>query len=64
MFKIFGKNHNRFYSIKETVHKLSDDDFNYIADKVLNIPSDKRGLLDVFKSAGCIAVLIIRSKTH
>ena len=51
MFKVFGKNHNRFYNIKETVHKLSDDDFNYIADKILNIPDDKRGLLDVFKSA-------------
>ena len=51
MMKIFGKNHNRFYRIKETIHGLNDEDLDYIADKVSMIPEHKRGLLDIFKSA-------------
>ena len=51
MFKVFGNNHNRYYRIKEAIHQLGDDDFNYIADKVENIPVEKRGLSDVFKAA-------------
>ena len=51
MFKIFGNNHNRYYRIKEAIHHLEDEDFNYIANKVANIPENKRGLSDVFKAA-------------
>ena len=51
MFKVFGNNHNRYYRIKEAIHQLNDEDFNYIANKVENIPENKRGLSDVFKAA-------------
>ena len=51
MFKVFGNNHNRYYRIKEAIHHLEDEDFNYIANKVANIPENKRGLSDVFKAA-------------
>ena len=51
MFKVFGNNHNRYYRIKEAIHNLEDEDFNYIANKVANIPENKRGLSDVFKAA-------------
>ena len=51
MFKVFGNNHNRYYRIKEAIHQLEDEDFNYIANKVANIPEHKRGLSDVFKAA-------------
>ena len=32
MMKEFGKRHERFYRIKETVHKLNDQDLNAISD--------------------------------
>ncbi len=51
MFKIFGKTHERFYRIKETINKLTDEELNHIASKVAKIPSDKVGLSDLFKSA-------------
>ena len=51
MMKIFGNNHNRFYRIKEAVNLLSDDDLNYIANKVSKKPENKRGLSEVFKYA-------------
>ena len=51
MFKIFGNNHNRFYRIKETINHLTDDDLNYIADKVSNIPESKRSIRNIFKHA-------------
>ncbi|MDP6936165.1 MAG: NAD(P)/FAD-dependent oxidoreductase [Candidatus Marinimicrobia bacterium] len=51
MFKEFGKSHNLFYKIKETTEKLSDNDLNSIAEKVSNIPFDKRTLTSVFKAA-------------
>ncbi|SVD97508.1 uncharacterized protein METZ01_LOCUS450362 [marine metagenome] len=51
MWKAFGKNYERFYSIKEAVHGLADEDLDHIADKVLSIPSHKRTLSSVFKAA-------------
>ena len=51
MWKTFGKDYERFYSIKEAVHSLTDKDLDYIADKVLSIPSHKRTLSSVFKAA-------------
>ncbi len=51
MFKEFGKSYNLFYKIKETTEKLSDDDLNSIAEKVSNIPFEKRTLTSVFKAA-------------
>ena len=51
MWKAFGKDYERFYRIKEAVHKLSDEDLDLIADKVLSIPRDKRRLSSVFKAA-------------
>jgi len=51
IFKTFGKTHERFYRIKETINQLTDDDLTYIAKQVSKIPSDKVGLSDVFKSA-------------
>ncbi len=51
LFKEFGNNHNRFYRIKESIHQLKDDDLNYIAEKVSEIPESKRTLSSVFKHA-------------
>ena len=51
MFKEFGNNHNRFYRIKESIHRLEDDDLNYIAEKVSKIPESKRTLSSIFKHA-------------
>ena len=51
MFEIFGKNHNRFYRIKETVNQLNDDDLNYIATKVSKVSSNKRTITTIFKHA-------------
>ncbi len=51
LFKEFGNNHNRFYRIKESIHQLKDEDLNYIAEKVSEIPENKRTLSSVFKHA-------------
>ena len=51
MWKNFGKNYERFYRIKEAVHKLTDNDLDTIADKVLSIPHNRRTLSSVFKAA-------------
>ncbi len=51
MFKEFGNNHNRFYRIKESIHRLEDDDLSYIAEKVAKIPENKRTLSSIFKHA-------------
>ena len=51
IFKVFGKTHERFYRIKESINQLTDDELTYIAKQVSTIPSDKVGLSDVFKSA-------------
>mgnify|MGYP001419690972 CR=1 FL=1 len=51
MMEEFGKNHDRFYRIKESIHKLSDQDLNAISDKVLKIDSNKRTLASIFKAA-------------
>ena len=51
MFKVFGKNHDRFYKIKETINQLSDDDLNYIATEVKKVPDDKRTITTIFKNA-------------
>jgi len=51
MFKVFGKNHDRFYRIKETVNQLTDDDLNYIANQVSKIPENKRTITSIFKHA-------------
>ena len=51
MFKVFGKNHDRFYRIKETINQLNDDDLNYIAKKVSKVSEDKRTITTIFKHA-------------
>jgi digeranylgeranylglycerophospholipid reductase len=49
--KDFGKNHERFYKIKEATAALTMDELNSIAENVLKIPHDKRTLASVFKAA-------------
>ena len=49
--KDFGKNHERFYRIKEATTALNVNDLNSIAENVLKIPYDKRTLASVFKAA-------------
>ncbi|RMZ48939.1 NAD(P)/FAD-dependent oxidoreductase [Candidatus Marinimicrobia bacterium PRS2] len=51
MRKDFGKNHERFYKIKEATEKLTSEELDSIAEKVLSIPHDKRTLTSVFKAA-------------
>jgi len=51
MRKDFGKNHERFYKIKEATEKLTNEELDSIAEKVLFIPHDKRTLTSVFKAA-------------
>ncbi|MDP7025844.1 MAG: NAD(P)/FAD-dependent oxidoreductase [Candidatus Marinimicrobia bacterium] len=49
--KVGGKNHDRFYRIKETIYKLSDDDIDSIADAVSEIPEGERTITKVFSKA-------------
>ncbi len=51
MRKDFGKNHERFYKIKEATEKLTNEELDSIAEKVLSIPHNKRTLTSVFKAA-------------
>ena len=51
MRKNFGKNHERFYKIKEATEKLTNEELDSIAEKVLSIPHNKRTLTSVFKAA-------------
>ena len=51
MRKDFGKNHERFYKIKEATEKLTNEELDFIAKKVLSIPHNKRTLTSVFKAA-------------
>ena len=51
VYKEFANNHERLYRIKETIHKLNDDELNGIADKVSAIDPSKRSLGSVFKTA-------------
>jgi digeranylgeranylglycerophospholipid reductase len=51
MHKEFGKKHDRYYNIKETVQHLSDQNLDSIAEKVLSIPQHKRTLSSIFKAA-------------
>lgn len=48
--KDFGNTHNRFYRIQQTISTLTDDELNGIADKVVEIPQDKRTLTKIFKA--------------
>ena len=49
--KDFGKNHERFYKIKEATAALTMEELDSIAENVLRIPHDKRTLASVFKAA-------------
>jgi flavin-dependent dehydrogenase len=49
--KIGGKNHERYYRIKESLYKLDDIDFNTIAHAVASIPEDSRTLMKLFSAA-------------
>ena len=49
--KIGGKNHERFYRIKETIFRFTDDDLNRIADGISALPADDRSLLKLFSIA-------------
>lgn len=49
--KIGGKNHERFYSIKEATHQLSDDDLDSIAEAVEEVPPEERTLSKLFMKA-------------
>ncbi|MFQ5648780.1 MAG: NAD(P)/FAD-dependent oxidoreductase [bacterium] len=46
-----GKNHQRFHKIKRAIYKLTDDDLNRTADSVLELPPEKRTLVNIFKCA-------------
>lgn len=46
-----GKDHERFYRIKEAVFDFSDDQFNKLAQEVLKIPVQDRSLMRIFKAA-------------
>jgi len=50
-YKIGGKNHERFYRIKETIFRFTDDDLNRIADGISAVPTDDRSLLKLFSIA-------------
>lgn len=49
--KIGGKNHERFYSIKEATSKLSDDDLDSIAEAIEAVPPEERTLMKLFMKA-------------
>ena len=47
-YNIGGKNHERFYSIKETISRLSDEDLDKIALTISKIPAEKRTIAKIF----------------
>jgi len=49
--KIGGKNHEKFYRIKESIFRFEDKDLNRIADGIADIPENKRSLLKLFSIA-------------
>ena len=49
--KIGGKNHERFYSIKEAIFKLTDKEVDSIVGAVENIPPNDRSIAKVFRKA-------------
>ncbi len=49
--KVGGKNHERFYRIKETIYQFEDDDLNRIADGFSDIPENERNLFKLFSIA-------------
>ena len=49
--KIGGKNHERFYRIKESLYRLDNKDLNSIAHAVVSIPEDSRTLMKLFSAA-------------
>ena len=49
--KDFVSRHNRIHSVKETVQKLTDEEMNYIAEKINSMPPDKVSLARVFRTA-------------
>lgn len=49
--KIGGKNHERYYRIKEAIYKFSDDDLNSIAKGIAEIPEENRSLMKLFSVA-------------
>ncbi len=46
-----GKNHERFYRIKEVINKFSDETFNKISDSMNSLPGEDRTLKRVFMTA-------------
>lgn len=49
--KRIGWRHEIFYNLKEAVYNLKDDDFNSIADSLLELPLEKRTLGAIFRKA-------------
>lgn len=47
--KLEGKNHERFYRIKEAMLKFTDSDLNRTAEIIAKLPSGERTLLNIFK---------------
>ncbi|NUM81776.1 NAD(P)/FAD-dependent oxidoreductase, partial [bacterium] len=46
-----GKDHERFYRIKEAIFDFTDEQFNKLAHEVLKIPMQDRSLMRIFKAA-------------
>ncbi len=49
--KIGGKNHEKFYRIKESIFRFEDNDLIRIAESIADIPEEKRSLLKLFSIA-------------
>ena len=49
--KIGGKNHEKFYRIKESIFRFEDKDLNRIAGGIADIPENKRSLFKLFSIA-------------
>ena len=49
--KIGGKNHERFYRIKEAIFRFDDKDLINIADGISAVSEEKRSLLKLFSIA-------------
>jgi flavin-dependent dehydrogenase len=49
--KIGGKNHERFYRIKDTIYRYTDDDLIKIARGLAAVPEKNRSLMKLFSVA-------------
>ncbi|RMF08225.1 MAG: NAD(P)/FAD-dependent oxidoreductase [Candidatus Neomarinimicrobiota bacterium] len=50
-YKIGGKNHERLYRLKEAIYRLTDQELDAIAHRLVSVPEDQLSLFKMFSTA-------------